>query len=150
MAGRKKIVNLNVGPRTPAARRAVILMNRIKHRPKSVPIQTDTEIVVQVRGEFDHIVKKLKKVFKSKGKDTTTGNFRTHEWKLKGLGFLSVLHRDPNPFSSVRFVNVPGLGIKQVPEEQDEAAEAAKKATEALATSAVPQSEEDLDAVLLD
>lgn len=140
----KKKVNENIGPRTAPARRAVILMNRIKHRPKSVPIQTDNEVVVQVRGDFDDAVQKLKKIFKSKGKDTTVGNFRTYEWKLKGLGFMSVLQREPNTFMSVRFVNVPGLGIKEEPEEEE------TPIPQPVVPAVVKETEPDLDAVLLE
>lgn len=156
----------NVGPRTEPARRAAVLMNRLKHRPKSIPIQTNNEVVIQVRGDFDHLVKKLKKVFKSKGKDASLGGLQEHDWRLKGLGFMYVYRREGNPFNSVRFIDVPGLGIreKEEPESESETAtatvqdtttakakhgseESTKKALEKLGVS---DDEEDLDAVLLD
>lgn len=148
----KKPATENIGPRTPAARKAVVLMNRIGHRPKSVIIQNDTEVVVQVRGNFESMVKKLKKIFKSKGKDESAGAFEQHSWKLRGMGLMNVYHREGNTFNSVRFYNVPDLGIK-IKEEVVEADEAAKKATEQLATSkeVVPEPvQEDLDAILID
>jgi hypothetical protein len=150
----------NVGPRTEPARRAAILMNRIKHRPKSIPIQTENEVVIQVRGDFDLLVKKLRKVFKSKGKDTSLGGLREHDWKLKGLGFMHVYWREGNAFNSVRFINVPGLGIKEEPEETSDptldiiATEAKNAAKEGLKKTfeilGIQPDEEDLDAVILE
>lgn len=146
----KKIHNENVGPRTKAATKVVILMNRLKHRPKSVPIQTDNEVVVQVRGDFDHLVSKLKKVFKSKGKDSSIGNFKEHDWKLKGLGFMYVYQREGNNFNSVRFVNVPGYGIKEEPEEEDPPTPVQQPvAAQPTPPAPTPPVEEDLDAILL-
>lgn len=131
MAKMKKPVNENIGPRTPAARKVVVLMNRFGHVPKTVVFQTDNEVVVQVRGDFDHLVAKLKKLFKSKGKDETSGAFHSHTWKLRGMGFMSVHRQEANSFNSVRFLNVPGLGIKVKEEEEIKLTEA-EKATAAL------------------
>lgn len=140
----------NIGPRTEPARKAVILMNRLKHRPKSVIIQTHDEIVVQVRGEFEHLVKKLRKVFGSKGKDTTVNDFHTHDWKLKGLGLMNVYWRESNSFCSVRFKNIPFFLIKEEPEPEapvpTHTTVAAPSPTPITATESV----EDPDAILLD
>jgi hypothetical protein len=153
MAKTKKPEIPNVGPRTEPALRAVILMNRLKHRPKSVIIQTDNEIVVQVRGEFDHLVKKLKKTFKNKGKDESGGVLRVHAWKLRGLGLMNVYHSEKNDYMSVRFLHKPELGIRRPKEEDILGPSEAERATMA-ASANVPQSSkdevpDDLDLVLL-
>ena len=112
---------------------AVILMNRLGHKPKSVIIQTDTEVVVQVRGDFDRLVKRLKKVFKSKGKDESGGVMRIYAWKLRGLGLMNVYQKTGNDFMSVRFLNNPELGVRKKTEAEItaevDAAEAEAKAT---------------------
>lgn len=107
----------NLPPRTKEARKAVILMNKLKHRPKSVIIQTKDEVVIQVRGDFAALVKKLGKVFGAKGKDSSIGGYKQHDWKFKGLGFITVIRRSGFNFQSVRFLNLPDFGIKHVEEE---------------------------------
>ena len=107
---------VNLPPRTEPARKAAILMNKLKHRPKSIVIQSDTEVVIQVRGDFAALVKKLRKTFKSPGKDTSGGALYQHDWKLKGLGTLTAVHNTKNTWNTVRFVNIPGFGIKDEPE----------------------------------
>jgi len=111
--------NENIGPRTEPARRSVILMNRLKHRPKSVPIQNENEVVIQVRGEFDVLVKKLSKTFKNKGTDSSVGIIHQHDWKLRDLGRMTVIYNERNTWNSVRFVNIPGLGVR-IPKEPEE------------------------------
>ncbi len=119
----------NFPPRTLPALRAVVLMNRLGHRPKSVIIQTPNEVVVQVRGDFDRAVKRLKKVFKSKGTDEGSGAMRLHSWKLRGMGLMSVIERSGNSYMSVRFLWMPELGVRQKkPAEIEAEAEAAKAA----------------------
>lgn len=125
--------NKNLPPRTLPALMAVILMNRLGHKPKSVIIQTDTEVVVQVRGDFDHLVKRLKKTFKSKGKDESGGVLRVYAWKLRGLGLMNVYQNVNNDFMSVRFFSNPELGVRKKSEAEVEAelvsADAAAKTT---------------------
>lgn len=147
--------NKNLPPRTLPALRAVMLLNHLHHKPKSVIIQTDNEVVVQVRGDFEKLVKKLRKIFKSKGKDTSAGVLYQHDWKLRNFGLMSVIWNEHNDYMSVRFLSIPGLGVREVqpdPEEETKSEAAAKATAHHLESAKTVQADlipENLDAVTL-
>lgn len=117
--------NGNMPPRTLPALRGVVLMNYLRHRPKSVTIQTDTEVVIQVRGDYERLVKKLKKLFKSKGVGEVEGVMSSHVWKLRALGVMTLLQNERNDYMTIRFENDPELGVRRKKETETEVATSA-------------------------